>query len=137
MSRLLSVLENLLYQYSNKYNRKGKYLNITSKLYNVVSKDDEKVILQLTDSSHPIFKAHFPSNPILPGFCHIEMLSEVLGDEITNILLLKLRKKTLPNEKVFYIITNKDSRRKIKILDEQNTLIGNITYEYNNNNSYI
>ena len=110
---------------------------MTSKLYNVVSKDDEIIILQSTDDSHPIFKAHFPSHPILPGFCHIEMLSEVLSDEVTEVVLLKLRKKTLPNEKVFYNIINKDSRRKIKILDEENILIGNITYEYNNNNSDI
>lgn len=112
-------------------------MNITSKLYNVISKDDDTIILQLADKSHPIFKAHFPSNPILPGFCHIEMLSEVLSDEVTEVVLLKLRKKTLPNEKVFYNIINKDSRRKIKILDEENILIGNITYEYNNNNSDI
>ncbi|MDC0932254.1 hypothetical protein OAR97_00250 [Arcobacteraceae bacterium] len=112
-------------------------MNITSKLYNLISNDNETIILQLTDASHPIFKAHFPSNPILPGFCHIEMLSEVLSDNITNIVLLKLRKKTLPNEKIFYKIINKDARRKVKIVDEENTLIGNITYEYNNNNSHI
>jgi len=105
-------------------------VNITSKLYSVVSQDDEKIILQLTDVSHPIFKAHFPSNPILPGFCHIEMLAEILSDNIINIVLLKLRKKTLASEKIFYIITNKDSKRKIKILDEKNILIGNIIYEY-------
>jgi len=112
-------------------------LQITSKLYKIVHNEDEKIIVQLADENHPIFKAHFPQNPILPGFCHIEILSEILSDDITKIVLLKLKKKSLPTEKITYAITNIESKRKIKILDEENTLIGNITYEYNNNNSNI
>ena len=112
-------------------------MELTSKLYNIVHKEDEKIIVQLADENHPIFQAHFPKNPILPGFCHIEILSEILSDDIIKIVLLKLKKKSLPIEKITYSITNIESKRKIKILDEENRLIGNITYEYNNNNSNI
>ena len=83
------------------------------------------------------FKHIFHENPILPGFCHIEILAEILSDDISKIVLLKLKKKSLPNERISYVITNIESKRKIKILDEENILIGNITYEYNNNNSNI
>jgi len=112
-------------------------LIITSKLYNILKHEDEKIEVQLADESHPIFQAHFPENPILPGFCHIEILAEILSDDISKIVLLKLKKKSLPNERISYVITNIESKRKIKILGEENTLIGNITYEYNNNNSNI
>ena len=112
-------------------------MELTSKLYNVVNKEDEKVVVELADENHPIFQAHFPQNPILPGFCHIEILSEILSDDITKIVLLKLKKKSLPTEKITYAITNTESKRKIKILDEKNRLIGNVTYEYDNNNSNL
>ena len=110
---------------------------ITSKLYNILKHEDEKIEVQLADENHQIFQAHFPENPILPGFCHIEILTEILSDDISKIVLLKLKKKSLPNERISYVITNIESKRKIKILGEENTLIGNITYEYNNNNSNI
>ncbi|MCX6285740.1 MAG: 3-hydroxyacyl-ACP dehydratase [Bacteroidetes bacterium] len=32
------------------------------------------------DSSHDIFKGHFPGNPILPGVCQVEMVRELVED---------------------------------------------------------
>lgn len=101
-----------------------------SKLYKLQSKSEDKIIIQLADKNHPIFQAHFPDNPLLPGFCHIEILSEVLSDEVEKISLLKLRNKTLPDEVISYNIVTKEKTRKIKVLDTGSKLIGTISYEY-------
>jgi len=39
------------------------------------------------DSSHEIFRGHFPGNPILPGVCQVEMVREI-AEEITGRKLL-------------------------------------------------
>jgi len=39
------------------------------------------------DSSHEIFKGHFPGNPVLPGVCQVEMVRE-LAEGILGIKLL-------------------------------------------------
>jgi 3-hydroxyacyl-[acyl-carrier-protein] dehydratase len=31
------------------------------------------------DANHAIFKGHFPGQPVLPGVCMLEMISEIMG----------------------------------------------------------
>jgi 3-hydroxyacyl-[acyl-carrier-protein] dehydratase len=40
------------------------------------------------DSSHEIFKGHFPGNPILPGVCVVQILKEILMYQSDNKLIL-------------------------------------------------
>lgn len=99
-------------------------------LYTIISKSENKIVIQLSDEHHAIFQAHFPKNALLPGFCHIEILAEIFSDEVEKVALLKLRQKTVPNEEIVYTIINSEKRRKIKILDKTEKLIGTISYEY-------
>lgn len=39
-------------------------------------------------SSHTIYKAHFPDNPITPGVCMIQMATELLEKQINRNLFL-------------------------------------------------
>lgn len=98
-------------------------------LFEVVEKTSNTIIIKLSNSSHPVFKAHFPNNPILPGFCHIEILSTLLKDNITKVKLLKLHQKALPNDTITYKIQTKNNQKTIKILNT-NTTIGKLQYEY-------
>lgn len=40
-----------------------------------------KFILTL-NSEHPIYKGHFPGNPVVPGVCQIRMIHEVLEEQL-------------------------------------------------------
>lgn len=40
------------------------------------------------NSSHEIFKGHFPGNPILPGVCIVQILKEVMMYHLDNKLIL-------------------------------------------------
>jgi 3-hydroxyacyl-[acyl-carrier-protein] dehydratase len=40
------------------------------------------------DSSHPIFRGHFPGNPILPGVCTVQIIKEILEKATGRNLML-------------------------------------------------
>jgi len=76
-------------------------------LYTIVEKSAKKGSVLLSDASHPIFKAHFPSNPILPGFVHLEIIEELFDIQITGIKKAKYSAMVLPLETLEYIKDNK------------------------------
>lgn len=71
-------------------------------LYEVVNKDNNKATVALSDKEHPIFKAHFPSNPILPGFVHFEIVAALFNIEITTIKKAKFTNIVLPKQILEY-----------------------------------
>lgn len=83
-------------------------------LYSIINKDENNALIKLTDESHPIFQAHFPNNPILPGFIHFEIINEVFGIEILNIKKAKFNHIIRPNDFINYEINNS----KIKVLSK-------------------
>lgn len=75
---------------------------LTDDFYSVDFKDEKKAIIVLSDSSHPVFSAHFPTNPIFPGFMHFEIVSELFDIEIVNIRKAKFNKLLEPNQTLVY-----------------------------------
>ncbi len=75
-------------------------------LYSVVEVSETEAIVLLADSNHPVFKAHFPSNPILPGFVHLEIISEVFKINITGVKKAKYTNLVLPSQTLHYIRNN-------------------------------
>ena len=71
-------------------------------LYKVIKESSQEVVIELSDASHPIFKAHFPGNPILPGFVHLEIISKVFSMKIIGIKKAKFTSLVLPLERVVY-----------------------------------
>ena len=71
-------------------------------LYVVKSKSENEATVGLSDENHPVFKAHFPTKPIMPGFIHFEIVRDVFGFEIASIKRAKFLKLVEPNETLVY-----------------------------------
>lgn len=71
-------------------------------LYKIDSKDDNIAIVTLSDETHPVFQAHFPDQPILPGFVHFDIIEDAFDMEITTIKRAKYLKIAHPNQSLKY-----------------------------------
>jgi 3-hydroxyacyl-[acyl-carrier-protein] dehydratase len=65
------------------------------------------------DASHPIFKAHFPHYPLLPGFMQIDICQELLKTDFTHLSYAKFTAQILPDDKVTFYVTKKQNGYKV------------------------
>ena len=72
-------------------------------LYSVTDSSVSEATVVLTDENHPVFQAHFPSQPILPGFVHLEIISDVFKLEISGVKKAKYMNIVLPSQILHYI----------------------------------
>ena len=71
-------------------------------LYKTLYNSTTEASIKLSDKNHPIFKAHFPNQPLLPGFVHFEIVSLLFGLEIIGIKRAKFTQMVLPNDTLVY-----------------------------------
>jgi len=71
-------------------------------LYTINSIDDKQVVITLADKSHPLFKAHFPTKPILPGFMNFDIVEELFDLKIKTVKKAKFLKTVEPNQTLTY-----------------------------------
>jgi 3-hydroxyacyl-[acyl-carrier-protein] dehydratase len=77
------------------------YMNYDA-LYKVINKAENLVKIELCDKEHPIFQAHFPSQPILPGFIHFDLVEKLFSLTITTIKKAKFLEMVTPGEVLQY-----------------------------------
>lgn len=65
------------------------------------------------DASHPVFKAHFPHYPLLPGFMQIDICSDLLQTDFTQLHYAKFTAQILPDEQVTFFVTKKQNGYKV------------------------
>ncbi len=90
----------------------------TDNLYTIEYKDQNKVVIRLSDKNHPIFKAHFPDEPLLPGYLNFDIVGEIFEIEINSIKKAKFLKKIVPNQ----IITYERDENKFKVFCKKEEL---------------
>ncbi len=73
-----------------------------SGLYEIVSSSENEAVVRLSDKKHPIFKAHFPRHPVLPGFVHFEIVADAFDIEVENIKKAKFMSLVLPKQLLKY-----------------------------------
>jgi len=90
---------------------------LLEKLYVVKYKDKDKAVIELADENHPLFRAHFPTMPILPGYVHFEVVSDIFGIKITTIKKAKFLKTITPKQTLTYKKNN--NKFKVFLQDEE------------------
>ena len=92
---------------------------LTKDLYHSKQLDSISWEVTLTDATHPVFKAHFESNPLVPAFLQIDIMGELLAKELIQINRAKFKSPILPNDTIIYkIVKQNDNRYRVKIFKD-------------------
>lgn len=96
-------------------------------LFKIIKCDENQLFqIKLSDENHPIFKAHFPKNPILPGFLQIDISQYLFKLDIKKIKKAKFLQIIKPNE-ILDIKLQKDKNKILFFKDEKK--VSEFTYE--------
>lgn len=104
-------------------------MKLGNNLYSVLSQNDTTCVIKLASKNHPVFKAHFQDNEILPGFLQIDIIADIFNHKIKSINKAKFLALILPDDVIEYnikAINNKKFKIIIKKLDKK---ISEIVYE--------
>lgn len=88
---------------------------MTADIYQIIEASEERVELKLAGEDHPLFKAHFPGNPILPGFIQIEIIAGIRQDEVIRVPHSKFISHLFPDDRIVYHIEQEGKITKIKV----------------------
>jgi 3-hydroxyacyl-[acyl-carrier-protein] dehydratase len=98
-------------------------------LFEILEESTKNFKIKLAGKDHPVFKAHFPNNEILPGFIQIEIIMYLLNHKIVTILKAKFFSIIKPEDIIEYYVTSiNESKYKI-IIKSENKKISEIVYE--------
>lgn len=101
---------------------------ILENLYSLTYRDENFFSIVLADENHPVFKAHFPSHPILPGFILLDITAAILNVEVISIIKTKFLLPIEPNSILDFYIKKKDNIIKI-IVKNNEQKVADIAYE--------
>ena len=93
---------------------------LTKDLYQSRQIDSSSWEVTLTAPTHPVFLAHFESNPLLPAFLQIDIMGELLDKKLTQIDRAKFKLPLLPNDKIVYkIVKQNEDKYRVKIFKDE------------------
>ena len=75
---------------------------LSKNLYTIDSIDEQKAVITLCDGTHPLFKAHFPIKPILPGFMNFDIVEKLFNIKVTTVKKAKFLKIVEPKQTLTY-----------------------------------
>lgn len=106
-----------------------RLLNKNLYTYKALTKESWEVTM--ADKTHPVFKAHFEGNPLLPAFLQIDIMSEILNKKLLSIDRSKFKLPIVPNDVLIYkIIKIVENSYKIEIFkDEISTTEFKVSYQ--------
>lgn len=82
-------------------------------------REEKHCLLKLCDASHPIFKAHFPKNPILPGFVLLEVSAALFGLQGREIQRAKFLQTVLPQSILTLNMEEKEKNYKVVVMKDE------------------
>ncbi len=94
---------------------KEKLLFMLNNLYTVTSRARDVFTCKLCDKEHPIFKAHFPGHPLLPGFVLIDMCEIEFSQKIRFIKKISFLEEILPKDELEFVLCQKKSPLHVEV----------------------
>ena len=94
-------------------------MSIINGLYSIEEQSEHALVIQLSTQEHPIFQAHFPSFPILPGFALIDIVAECLNDVIIRLKSAKFMAHIQPEDRLFLTVKNANKERTIQVFNNK------------------
>lgn len=97
-------------------------MRLADDFFRVVSKEctDELIRFKVRmNSEHPIYKAHFPDNPITPGVCLLQIATELLegkmGQRLSLLKLtrMKFRHVVRPGDELWFVYSNMEMEENV------------------------
>jgi 3-hydroxyacyl-[acyl-carrier-protein] dehydratase len=101
---------------------------ILNDFYTLTCKEETRFCVRLSDASHPIFQAHFPKNPIVPGFILLDLSAEILEIEIVKIQKAKFLKNIAPQSVLWFDMQAHEKTLKIYVTQNEQK-VAELTYE--------
>jgi 3-hydroxyacyl-[acyl-carrier-protein] dehydratase len=99
-------------------------------IFTVVSRDEKSITLCFSDASHPVFRAHFEDNPILPGFMQIDIVAALFKKRVTAITMAKFMKPIRPDETVTCHVTEGSKSTRILLKDADGKSVSDIKLQW-------
>ena len=94
----------------------------------LTSKKKTSFSIMFADENHPIFKAHFPSHPIVPGFILMDISAQILKIEIVKIIKAKFLKNIAPLSVLWFDTQINANTLKIRVSQNEEK-VAELTYE--------
>lgn len=97
-------------------------------LFEIIDKSNNNLLFKIkfSDENHPIFKAHFPDNPILPGFLQIDISQKLFNLKLQKIKKAKFINIVKPND---ILDINLDPEKKKLLLLKNSKKVSEFIYE--------
>lgn len=92
---------------------------ILKEIFTILQKGDKYCKIGLKDENHPIFKAHFPNTPILPGFVLLEIASSVFCKADLGIKKAKFLHQILPKSVLEFKLEDGYGNNKVIVLQKE------------------
>lgn len=104
-------------------------MKLLENLFEILEKSENYYKIQLATKEHPVFKAHFPQNEILPGFMQIDIIANILNHKISSISKAKFLSIIKPKDIIEYYVTSMSETKYKIIIKNENKKISEIIYE--------
>ena len=88
-------------------------------IFRVVENDGTRIVVELSDATHPVFRAHFENNPILPGFMQIDIIAAVMKKRVRTISMAKFMKPILPETTLIYSVAEGEKATRIRVQGQE------------------
>lgn len=95
-------------------------------IYRVKEHEGTRVVVALSDASHPVFQAHFEKNPILPGFMQIDIIAAIMKKRVHTIAMAKFMKPILPETTLIYNVTEGEKATRIRVQSAEGDSLSDI-----------